>query len=217
MAGTTSSRTGNTTGYIVDAPEIRALIDEAQELSKSVKDDAERVDLLKPTFQKLLSTDGWLPDEYTQPADTTGMGGGIAAYALYRAADASLCLFAFVIPPEATTPIHDHGAWGLVGIYRGRQHETYYHRIDDGSIEGRAVLELIETQKLEAGEFYPLLPDGRDIHSVGSLSDRPTVSAHLLANDTGCARRHQFDFEAQTVKPFRSGWSNLPCDDSPAV
>lgn len=216
MAGTTSLSTGETTGYIVDAPEIRALIEEARALSLNVSNDAERVERLKPTFQKLLNADGWLPDEYTQPADTTGMGGGIAAYALYRAADAALCLFAFVIPPSKTTPIHDHGAWGLVGIYRGRQHETYYHRADDGSVAGKAVLELMEKQTLEQGEFYSLLPDGRDIHSVGSLSDRPTVSVHLLANDTGCAQRQQFDFEAHTVNPFRSGWSNLACVDAPA-
>lgn len=211
MAGTATTHEGATTGYIVDAPEIRTLIEETETLISRVTDAAERVELLKPTFQLLLQAGSWLPDEYAQPADTTGMGGGIAAYALYRAADASLCLFAFVIPPGKTTPIHDHGAWGLVGLYRGRQRETYYRPTDDGSVEGHAVLELMEEQTLEEGDFYPLLPGARDIHSVGSDWDRPTISIHLLANDTGCAQRRQFDLEAQTVKPFRSGWSNLPC------
>lgn len=212
MAGTATIHEGATTGYIVDAPEIRALIEETERLSSMVT-DAKRVERLKPTFQTLLQADGWLPDAYSQPANTTGMGGGIAAYALYRAADTSLCLFAFVIPPGETTPIHDHGAWGLVGVYHGRQRETYYRRTDDGSFEGRAVLELVEQQTLAESDFYPLLPGARDIHSVGSEWDSPTISIHLLANDTGCAQRRQFDLEAQTVKPFRSGWSNLPCAD----
>ncbi len=213
MAGITTIHRGATTGYIVESSEIRALMEEVEHLASTVADDAERVELLKPTFQTLLQTDGWLPDEFAQPADTTGMGGGIAAYALYRKPDASLCLFAFVIPPGTTTPIHDHGAWGLVGIYRGRQKETYYRRTDDGSVEGHAVLELMERQTLNEGEFYPLLPGERDIHTVGSDWDSPTISIHVLANDTGCAQRHQYDLEARTVKPFRSGWSNLPCDE----
>ena len=52
------------------------------------------------------------------------MGGGIGQYALYRDEGGSLCLFSLVVPAGAATPIHDHLAWGLVGIYRGRQDET---------------------------------------------------------------------------------------------
>ena len=208
MSSTASSE------YILDTPQIRELIAEAHERMGTTADDAERLELLKPTFQKLLQADGWLPDKYAQPADTTGMGGGIAAYALYRAADASLCLFSFVIPAGATTPVNDHGSWGLVGIYRGRQEETYYDRTDDGSVEGKAVLEMKERQTLDEGEFYPLLPGVRDIHTVGSQSDSATISIHLLANDTGCVDRRQYDLQAQTVTAFRSGWSNVPCNDT---
>ena len=40
---------------------------------------------------------------------------------IFRAADRSLSLFSLVVPPGAATPIHDHLAWGLVGLYRGEQ------------------------------------------------------------------------------------------------
>ena len=56
------------------------------------------------------------------------MGGGIGQYALYRAENGSLCLFSLVIPAGAQTPIHDHLAWGLIGVYRGVQDETVYRR-----------------------------------------------------------------------------------------
>ena len=61
------------------------------------------------------------------------MGGGIGQYALYRAEDGSLSLFSLVIPAGAETPVHDHLAWGLIGVYRGRQDETVYRRLDDGA------------------------------------------------------------------------------------
>jgi predicted metal-dependent enzyme (double-stranded beta helix superfamily) len=47
------------------------------------------------------------------------MGGGIGQWLLYRAGDGSLSLFSLVVPPGSETPIHDHLAWGLVGLYRG--------------------------------------------------------------------------------------------------
>lgn len=202
------------TGYIVDHPLIRNLVETARARMADTDNDAERLEKLKPAFQQLLEAEGWLPDEFTCTGETTDMGGGIAAYALYRAEDASLCVFSFVIPADTVTPIHDHGAWGLVGIYRGEQAETYYRRLDDGSVPGKAELEQMDTQTLTTGEFYPLLPEGRDIHSVGSTKAGPSLSIHLLANDTGCVDRNTYDLDAQTVKYFRSGWSNVPCNDS---
>ncbi|MBA2453696.1 MAG: cysteine dioxygenase family protein [Chloroflexia bacterium] len=216
MAEVESVRSGVTSGFIVDVPEVRALIEETKRLTSTIQNDAERVEALKPAFQTLLQANGWLPNEYAQTGDTTGMGGGIAAYALYRDPGAALCLFAFVIPSGKTTPVHDHGSWGLVGLYRGRQLETYYRRTDDGSVAGHAVLEQMEQQTLEQGDFYPLLPGARDIHSVGSDADGPTISIHVLANDTGCVQRRQYDLVNQTVKPFRSVWSNVPCSDPAA-
>ena len=166
---------------------------------------------MRPAFATLLAADGWLPDKYAQPDFKSRMGGGIGQYALYRAEDGSLCLFALVVPPGARTPVHDHLAWGLVGIYRGRQDETIYRRLDDGSDETRADLEVKQKQLLGEGEFYALLPPQDDIHYVETVSETPSISIHLLANDTACVWRHKFEPDAGTVTAFRSGYSNAPC------
>ena len=61
-------------------------------------------------------------DEYGQPAEASkGMGGGIGQWLLFRAKDADLCLFSLVVPGWRSTPVHDHLAWGLVGLYAGEQ------------------------------------------------------------------------------------------------
>ena len=198
-------------GFLVDTPEIRRLIDETQRLTRTVSDDRSRVDQLRPAFARLLAAEGWLPEEYAQPDVKSRMGGGIGQYALYRAEDGSLCLFALVVPSGSKTPVHDHLAWGLVGLYRGQQHETIYRRTDNGSDEGRAVLEVVRQQTVDRGEFYTLLPPLDDIHHVETVSETPSISIHLLANDTACVWRHRFDPDAQTVSAFRSGYSNAPC------
>lgn len=198
-------------GFLVDVPEVRTLIAETRRLTAEIADTAARVEALKPAFSALLAADGWLPEAYASPDLKSGMGGGIGQYALYRAED--LCLFSLVIPAGKETPVHDHLAWGLIGVYRGRQDETVYRRLDDASDEARARLEVAKRQTMEMGEFYALLPPRDDIHFVKTVSDIPSISIHLLANDTAFVWRHRFDPAAGTVQAFRSGYSNAPCPE----
>jgi len=198
-------------GFLVDTPEIRALVAETERLTASIDDVPARVEALRPAFARLLASDGWLPESCAKPDQASRMGGGIGQYALYRAEDGSLCLFSLVVPVGASTPVHDHLAWGLVGIYRGRQDETVYRRLDDGRDPVHADLEVAKRQELGPGEFYVLLPPADDIHYVRTISDAPSISIHLLANDTACVWRHKFDPASGVVTPFRSGYANAPC------
>ena len=201
-------------GFLVDTPEVRALIGEARRQMDGFADFPERVEALKSAFGQLLAKDGWLPDDFAVPDDTSRMGGGIGQYALYRAEDGSLCLFSLVVPAGSSTPVHDHLAWGVVGVYRGEQHETVYRRLDDGSDETRAELEVSREQSLRPGDLYALIPPTDDIHYVKTISDAASISIHLLANDTACVWRHTFDPDSGVVTPFRSGYTNAPCPDS---
>jgi len=198
-------------GFIVDVPEIRALIDETRRLSREIRDHATRVEALRPGFSRLLAADGWLPDEFARPDAASGMGGGIGQYALYRDESGELCLFSLVVPAGSETPVHDHLAWGLVGVYRGAQLDTTYARLDDGRDETKATLNVANQQTVGAGQFYTLLPPDGDIHYVKTVSEGPSVSIHLLANDTGCVLRHKYDPAAGTVVSFRSRYSNVQC------
>jgi predicted metal-dependent enzyme (double-stranded beta helix superfamily) len=92
-----------------------------------------------------------------------------------------------------------------------------YGRLDDGSDERRAQLEIAKEQPLTPGEFYPLIPPVDDIHYVRTTSATPSISIHLLANDTACVWRHKFDPSSGAITPFRSGYANAPCPEtSPA-
>src|SRR3954447_16025879 len=166
-------------GFFIDTPEVQLLIEEARRQMTRPVDAAERIEALKPAFSRLLASDSWLPEALARPDEGSRMGDGIGQYALYRAEDGSLCLFSLVIPAGAQTPVHDHLAWGLVGIYRGRQDETVYRRLDDGSDPARAQLEIAKRQQLGRGEFYALLPPADDIHYVSTISDTASVSIHL--------------------------------------
>jgi predicted metal-dependent enzyme (double-stranded beta helix superfamily) len=174
---------------------------------------AQALDQLRPAFADLLSNRDWLPSAFQEPAAKGGMGGGIASWLLFRAADHNLSLFSLVVPAGDATPVHDHLAWGLVGLYAGEQEEEVFRHRRGGHDEP---LELVTRQHLRPGDFYVLLPPEGDIHRVRTTSSFPSVSIHLLGNDTGCTWRHTYTPEDGGVHPFRSGWTNVPCRDEQA-
>jgi predicted metal-dependent enzyme (double-stranded beta helix superfamily) len=191
---------------VLDTPTVRAFIGDVRERIAGAASPADACAAIEPGFRDLLADPAWLPDVYLESAPESGMGGGIGQWLLYRARDRSLCLFSLVVPAGSMTPIHDHLAWGLVGLYRGTQDEEIYAEHDDG-------LELSERRSLEQGDFYALLPPRDDIHRVRTTSAETSVSIHLLTNDTGCVWRHAYDAESGEARPFRSGYVNAPCDD----
>ncbi|HMI98409.1 MAG TPA: hypothetical protein VK488_01080 [Gaiellaceae bacterium] len=192
--------------YVVDIPVVRAFIDAVRASIGADTSPEAACDAIRPRFAELLADSAWLPQEYRESAPESGMGGGIGQWLLFRAGDRSLSLFSLVVPPGAQTPVHDHLAWGLVGLYRGSQDEEIYAERDDR-------LELVERRTLGPGDFYALVPPRDDIHRVRTTSAEASVSIHLLTNDTGCIWRHSYDLESGERAPFRSGYVNVPCDD----
>jgi 3-mercaptopropionate dioxygenase len=195
--------------YILDTPRIREFIATVRAALAGVP-VAEALERLSPAFAELLADPSWLPADYQRPVEQGGMGGGIATWLLYRAADSDLSLFSLVVPPRSATPVHDHLAWGLVGLYAGAQEEVVYQQHGPRA-EDHAELIVTERNQLRPGDFYVLLPPDGDIHGVATTSDQPSVSIHLLGNDTGCVWRHAYTPADGGVRAFRSGWSNAPC------
>jgi predicted metal-dependent enzyme (double-stranded beta helix superfamily) len=195
--------------YLLDTAVVRTFIGEVRRVIAAAPSPAAACEQIRPRFAELLADNGWLPRQLQQPAPESGMGGGIGQWLIYRAGDGSLSLFSLVVPPGSRTPVHDHLAWGLVGLYRGTQDEEIY--IDH---DGR--LELRERRALRSGDFYVLIPPRDDIHRVRTTSPQTSVSIHLLTNDTGCVWRHAYDPATGQSEPFRSGYVNVDCAEDRA-
>ena len=118
------------------------------------------------------------------------MGGGIGQWLLFRSHDRSLCLFSLVVPPGAMTPIHDHLAWGIIGLYRGNQDEEFYHP-GNGTI-GRG----------DGGRSTPA--------TTTSSSLRPTTF-------TACGRRRSRPPSRSTCLPTIRGASSATPSTRPRV
>ena len=198
--------------YVLDNPRLRRFIDAVNGIRRGAADSRAAIDAIRPHFAELLADKSWLPMRFQEPAAEGGMGQGIGSWLLYRAGDGGLAFSSLVVPPGAQTPVHDHLAWGLVGLYRGTQDEDVFIRTDDGSRDDEASLTIRESRALQPGDFYELLPE-TDIHRVRTTSPETSVSLHLLGIDNGCIWRHRFLPEEGKVVPFKSGYVNMPCDE----
>jgi predicted metal-dependent enzyme (double-stranded beta helix superfamily) len=189
--------------YLLDTPVVRDFVAEVRAAIAAAASPAAACEAIQPRFAELLADPGWLPERYQAGNPESGMGGGIGQWLLFRAEDRSLTLFALVVPPGSQTPVHDHLAWGLVGLYKGTQDEEIFSE----------AVEPVERRALVPGDFYALLPPRDDIHRVKTTSDVTSVSIHLLTNDTGCVWRHAYDPESHAATPFRSGYVNVACEE----
>mgnify|MGYP003339780662 CR=1 FL=1 len=162
--------------FILDTPVVRAFIDDVRAVitrheGRPVED---ALAALEPCFAELMADRTWLPEPFMADAPESGMGSGIGQWALYRAHDGSLCLFSLVVPPGASTPIHDHRAWGLIGLYRGTQDEDVFAHDD-----GHERVHLKSSNTIARGEFFALIPPDDDIHQITTTSDVKIGRAHV--------------------------------------
>ena len=164
-----------------DGPEaVRAV------LAAAVADDS---DWLDPQYQERPETRDWV------------------LYPLYRASDGHLSILVAVFKAGVSTTAHNHGAWAVVGVYRGRERETWYRRLDDGSAPGRARLQVADTFVNPRGTVT-VVPDGT-IHSVEALDGTDAISIHVYGTDILTQNRSTFDLRTGSEAPFRPDFTDL--------
>jgi predicted metal-dependent enzyme (double-stranded beta helix superfamily) len=185
---------------------VRTFLTEAERVIAATDDRHDTIAQLQPSFAALLGDPTWLHADHRRP-----IPGQFSQYAIYRAEDGTLSIMAMVVPHGVATPVHDHRAWGLVGVYQGQQRETVYRRIDDGTTPEFADLRQVAENILKPGDITTLLPPAGDIHMIETISQEASISIHVLGNDIGCVHRHRYDVEHKTVHRFKSGYVNTAC------
>jgi len=98
---------------------------------------------------------------------------------LYHSPEKLFSVRAFIWEPDQTYPIHDHGAWGLVGDYINRIRERKFARLDDGSDANYFELEQVSEAELAPGQSTYVLPLNDGIHQMAALDGLTAVSIHV--------------------------------------
>lgn len=106
-----------------------------------------------------------------------------------------LTIFAVTWTPEMTLLPHNHGMWGLIGLYTGREDNIFWRRTDGG----KRALEAYGAECLFEGDVVAL-PD-TIIHSVTNPLPRFTGGLHIYGGDFFATARSQWDPETLAEQP----------------
>jgi len=121
---------------------------------------------------------------------------GIAGSWLYW--DGEIGIFTAGFPAGARIPVHDHGTWEIVGTYTGELDYQAYRRVDDGSVDGYAELEVVEDRVLRPGEFSVVPPPPDDIHGFEPRGGDMWMMGVL--HGAFSPERRYFDVEARSYQ-----------------
>jgi predicted metal-dependent enzyme (double-stranded beta helix superfamily) len=182
---------------------LKQFLADSEQVVRNAKSESEILRSIKPSLEKLLGKDGFIPEEAFKPrADRFAMN------LLYMPADKSFSIIGGVWAPGQTTPIHDHLTWALIGVYRGKERENLYRRVDDRSNLKFAKLEKASENVNEPGHVTVLGHTG--IHKVDNpTSDKTTYSVHVYGRDIGNTERHSYDPVTGLIGKFVSGYCTV--------
>ncbi|MBT3350844.1 MAG: cysteine dioxygenase family protein [Nitrospinaceae bacterium] len=105
-----------------------------------------------------------------------------------------------------TTPVHDHGTWGVIGIVRGVEKEESFHREGPRLMEGRAVIKPAGSRLAKPGDVFVCCTTDQDAHRVTCASDEPVVGIHVYGDDLAKIPRLKYDIDTGEVTSFQTGW-----------
>jgi predicted metal-dependent enzyme (double-stranded beta helix superfamily) len=145
------------------------------------------------------------PDLLTLGVDRLAVHSDMAQYLYY---DRGLMITISQFRDGAVVPVHDHGTWECVGVYRGAIDHTLYREKGDGERPGDAPLEVAERKSLSPFDVVAAVPPETEVHGF-TVTAPDTLLLVVVGGQYKPVRRY-FQVGAGTFferaeKGFRAG------------
>ncbi len=177
----------------VDPYRLFRFLTDLEDILLDIPGDRDRLKAIMPLVRHLLTSSYWLQMEYDRPSPKTGW----SVKMLYREPEYPLTVQMVAWQPGSVSPIHNHGAWGIVALINGEEKNRFWKRSPTAEHPNR--LELVGEKILQPGEIISFMPSA--IHSVESIGDEPTISFNLYG-ETNYKQRYKFDTKNHTATNF---------------
>lgn len=156
-------------------------------------------------MRRLVARDGWLPDGFDRAPPESGFGQRL----LWCDPRQRFSVVCFCWGEGRRTPVHDHRAWGVVGVLRGAEVSVEMRAAAAGSPmrEGRR-------DRCDAGQTIRLgppavLPGAYDVHCVENAAPAGGgVAIHVYGSNIGALPRGIYAEETGACAEFVSGYDN---------
>lgn len=105
--------------------------------------------------------------------------------------------------PEAPTPVHDHGTWGVACVVAGKDRYLRWERAEDGRESEPARVHIRDERILAPGDTVSWLEPPHDIHSQQGYGEAAWEIV-LFGRDALRLDRHYFNAETGRVHVARA-------------
>ncbi len=155
-------------------PALRRLADSVRNVVRQELPPGRTASLVAARLQPFLACDDLL-----HPDHLDGDSSGYVQHLLHAEEDGGFSVVALVWLPGQSTPVHDHVAWCVTGVYRGTEHEQRYELV--GQVPQPYLVPAKVTTN-DAGSVCGFAPPG-DIHRVSNAGDTVAASLHVYGAD----------------------------------
>lgn len=169
------------------------LLSDLEDLWDAEADPQGQLQGLMPLVSCYIDSNPWLTFDPLQPDPETGW----AIQTLYDEPWFPLTVQLVAGLPGATSPVHNHGTWGLVALLAGAEANHLWRRSPTDQQPDR--LEAAGNINFGAGDIVTFLPEA--IHRITVQGDRPSLSFNLYGA-TDFDRRYQFDLLTDRAELF---------------
>jgi len=128
-------------------------------------------------------------------------------YRLYSDPDHGFIVIAVVWAPGTSTPIHDHGTWGVVGVLKGSLSVTNFKWVENLSQPNNKSIVECGSISAKEGQTTFVLPPDNDIHMVGNPSSTYSVSIHTYGKEL--KRYNVYDIENNKIEKIELSYDDL--------
>ena len=145
------------------------------------------------------------PDLLTLGVERLAVHSDLAQYLYY---DRDLMITISQFRQGAVVPVHDHGTWECVGVYRGSIDHTLFRESGQGERPGDAPLEVVERRSLDPFDVIAAVPPETEVHGF-TVTAPETLLLVVVGGQYKPVRRY-FQVAAGTFfergeKGFRAG------------
>jgi predicted metal-dependent enzyme (double-stranded beta helix superfamily) len=153
---------------------------ELEDLQAEITNETEFLQQLCPMVRRLLTRSFWLQGSYKEPNPDTGW----SVEMLYDEPDFPLTVQMVAWQPGTLSPIHNHGAWGLVAFVDGLEKNIFWQEQADGQ------LAKVGEHIFEAGDIVTFVPES--IHHIEAMGEDTVISFNIYGK-TDYKKRFKFD------------------------
>ena len=155
------------------AAEAARTIERARAIIARMGVTRQALEAIKPALVALASRSELFPPAHFRVAS----GRTSAIYHLAEDENGSFAMYGSAAIPGGRQPPHNHTTWAVISGVYGEEHNVFYRRSDDGSVQGRGTLEKTHETTVRRGNAVALMPD--DFHTIQALGETPRLHIHL--------------------------------------